>query len=298
MIVTSKRCFLNILTQLWPVERLLNANYYVGDQQATNGFASFNDQIEFNEYGQLISKSAPSSSAMPFASQWHIKMSKCLDPEPFRVQQVVGIADNEYESSEERFINSHLNNPDTFLNVYNFLFKDPLEGNGIQILIFNDDPNTLQFGHIICQYLSMNFGVDIVFIDPQYRTNCRGYTSYQGDKQMGQKTIKDIRDYDLLFNFNQAVSQSSYFNTVNNLRVFLSELNSENTMYLYTLLFPNDPLPPGNYTLDHIREIIIGRCSERSNNPLPNLMLNDWQSVIDRSERESEDFYGDDTGLY
>lgn len=290
MIVTSKRCFLNILTQLWTPERLLNANYYVGDQVAVNGFANFNEQYGFNEYGQMVSKSDPSRAASPFASQWHIKMSKCLDPEPFRAQQLImGSSENDYGSPEERFIHSHLNNPDTFLSVYNFLFKDPLEGNGIQILIFNDDPNLLDFGHIICQYLSMNFGVDIVFIDPQYRPKCRGCTTYTGDKQMGQKTLKDIRDYDLLFNFNQAVSQSSYFNTVNNVRVFLGELDINDTMYLYTLLFPNDPLPPGNYTIDHVREIIIGRCTASTmDRKLPNLLLNDWQSVIARSERESE----------
>lgn len=298
MIVTSKRCFLNIITQLWQPQRLLTTNYYVGDQQAVNGFASFNDQVGINEYGQLISKSDPSSTATPFASQWHIKMNKCLDPEPFRTQQLImGVNESDYGSAEERYV-AHLNSPDTFLNVYNFLFKDQLEGNGIQLLMFNDDPNLLQFGHIVCQYLSINFGVDIVFIDPQYRPNCRGYTSYKGDKELGKKTLKDVRDYDLLFNFHQAVSQSSYFNSVNNMRVFLTELDEEKTMYLYKLLFPNDPLPPGNYTIDHVRQIIIGRCSENLNNSMPNLMLNDWQSVIARAERESEDCYGDDTGLY
>lgn len=298
MIVTSKRCFLNILTQLWPAERLLNANYYVGDQAAVNGYASFNDQIGMNEFGQIVSKSDPMGSAVPFASQYHIKMSKCLDPEPYRAQQVIMGAETEYGSPEERFINSHLNNPDTFLSVYNFLFKDQLEGNGLQILIFNDDPNLLQFGHIICQYLSVNFGVDILFIDPQYRPTCRGYVQYPGNKEIGMKTMKDIRDYDLLFNFGQAVSQSGYYNNVSNLTVFLNEIDFPNTVYLYNLLFPDDPLPPGNYTLDHIREIIIGRCTVGNSSRLPNLMLHDWQSVLARSEREDADFSDDDTGLY
>lgn len=293
MIVTSKRCFLNVLVQLWQPERILNANYYVGDQNATNGFASFNDQIGYNEFGQLISKSDPNSVSTPFSTQWHVRMAKYLDPEPFRAQQIiVGANESEYDSPEERFVKSHLNNPDTLLNVYNFLFKDQLEGNGIQILIFNDDPNLLQFGHIICQYLSINFGVDITFIDPAYRPNCRGYTKYYGDKAVGMKTIKDIRDYDLLFNFSQAVSQSSFFNTVHNLRTFLEEMDFERTMYLWTLLWPNDPLPPGNYTLDHVREMIIGRCSDTAaaSKRLPNLMVNDWQTVYDRAEREEMDF--------
>lgn len=299
MIVTSKRCFLNVLVQLWNQDRILNANYYVGDQAAVNGYASFDDQIGFNEFGQLISKSDPRNVSVPFASQWHIKMNKCLDPEPFRTQQlnvVCGYEENTFDSAEERFVTQHLNNPETMRDVYNFLFKDQLEGNGIQILIFNDDPNLLQFGHIICQYLSMNFGCDITFIDPAYRPDCRGYTKYTGDKSVGIKTINDIRDFDLLHNFAQAFAQSSYFNTVNNLTVFLQEFDFESTMHLWSLLWPNDPLPPGNYTLDNVREMLIGRCATNdminggNNKRLPNLMLNNWESIVERAEREESDF--------
>ena len=71
-------------------------------------------------------------------------------------------------------------------------------------------------------------------------------------------------------------------------------------MYLYGLLFPDDPIPPGNYTVDHIRELILYRTTSgmRTDTRLPNLMLNSWQSVVDRAEQESMDFSGDDTGLY
>lgn len=297
MIVTSKRCFLNILTQLWSVDQLINANYYVGDQRAVNGIANINDRVTLNEYGQVMIDGAV-ESVTSFGSGYHIKIKDVLDPEPYVAQSIMGEVD-QYGSSEERFI-AYLNNPDTFLAVYTFLFKDPLEGNGIQILMLNDDENLLRFGHIICQYLSVNFGVDIVFIDPSYRPNCRGYVRYEGDKQTGAKTIKDIRDYGLIFDFNQAFAQSEYLHSVQNLRTYLMNFEFNDLMYLYGLLFPDDPIPPGNYTVDHIRELILYRTTSgmRTDARLPNLMLNSWQSVVDRAEQESMDFSGDDTGLY
>jgi hypothetical protein len=301
MIVTSKRCYLNILTQLWPAVRLLNANYYIGDQQSSISTASITDQVGFDEYGQL--QSLPGMNQVPtsFATVYHIKTSRALDPEPYRAQSVImGDGGDGFNSPEERFI-AYLNNPETFLAVYNFLFKDPLEGDGLQILIFADDANLLTFGHIICQYLSTNFGVDIIFIDPQYREGCRGYAQYMGNKEVGAKMIKEIRDYDMIFNFNQALSQSEVFGNISNIHTYLQSYDLEQTVYLYNLLWPHDPLPPGNYSIDHLRQIIIGKCSDNivsRNNALPNLMLHDFRNIFSRAEREDADFDGDDTGLF
>lgn len=298
MIVASKRVYLNVLTQLWPADRLLMANYYIGDQKAVNGYSNINDQISLNEFGQVVTNNNVRESPTTFAGSYNIKMSTCLDPTPHKVEFLCGDGNVASGTPEERFINSHLNNPETFLTVYDFLFREPLMGNGLQILIFNDDQNVLQFGHIICQYLSMNFGVDILFIDAQYRAKCRGYVQYTGDKQTAAKTIKDIRDYQLVFNFNQAVSQSDFCGSINNIIEYLQAFDFNQTMYLYTLLYPEDPIPPGNYTIDHIREILIGRATagmRKKENPLQNIFINNWQSVIDRMSRED---YGSDDGVY
>lgn len=302
MIVTSKRCFLNVLTQLWPADRLLNANYYIGDQQA-NTLSMIGNNLTMNEYGQIESLPDMRAISSSFATVYHLKMDRTLDPEPFRAHSLIMGEAETYRSPEERYI-IHLNSPETFLNVYHFLFSEKLEGNGLQVLIFADDPNLLTFGHIVCQYLSINFGVDIVFLDPQFRPTCRGYAQYHGNKEQGAKLVKEIRDYDLVFNFNQALSQSEVFASINNVMLFLQNLDLEQTVHLYGLLWPNDPLPPGNYSIDHIRQIIIGRCNDSMNfnareSALPNLMMiNNWQNIVDRSSREDADFAGDDTGLF
>ena len=300
MIVTSKRCYLNILTQLWPAERLLNANYYIGDQQAMNGYALINDEVEFNQFGQLIRRNDTKDAVQSFGGKYNIVYSTCLNPEPFKVdyQHAIGM-DASQISSEERFIEDHLNNPDVFLAVYKTFFKLPLAGNGIQILIFNDDENVKQFGHIICQYLSINFGVDIVFLDPKFRKNCRGYEFYQGNKELGKKTVKDVRDYEYLFDFNQAVEQAHYTGSLIGLQTYLAVYDFDELMYLYNLVFPNDPIPPGNYTPDHIREILIARTTVDidKNAVMSNMLLQNWSSIVDRMDTENRDF-GQDGGLW
>ena len=77
MIVTSKRCFLNILTQLWSVDQLINANYYVGDQRAVNGIANINDRVTLNEYGQVMIDGSV-ESVTSFGSGYHIKIKDVL----------------------------------------------------------------------------------------------------------------------------------------------------------------------------------------------------------------------------
>lgn len=299
MIVTSKRCFLNVLTQLWPAERLLNANYYIGDQKATNGYVHVNDAVDLDEFGQIVRNSSVKETSS-FGGCYYIHYSTCLDPEPFRVDTslIIGTGLDTTISSEERFINN-LNQPETFLNVYQFLFKYPLEGNGIQVLMINDEQNITRFGHIICQYLSINFGTDIIFIDPKFRKDCRGFEQYTGNRELGLKTIKDIRDYELLYNFDQSINMSSYTGSLENIMAFLSGYNFNELMYLYNLLYPNDPIPPGNYTEAHIREILIARATAnlRNDHIMSNLLMNNWTSMLERMDREDIDF-GQDGGVW
>lgn len=310
MIVTGKRCFLNVLTQLWPAERLLKANYYVGDRKSPNANARVNDQITFDEFGRPKVSEGVSDTAEPFATQYNIKYSNCLDPTPHSADTIMGDSSDGYSSAEERFINSHLNNPETLVTVYNFLFKDQLQDSNIQILMFENDTMLWRFGHIICQYLSINFGVDIVFIDPQYKSGCRGFTSYTGDKERGKQTVVQIRNVDMLIDFNSAMTSSEYFGSLSNLASHLTKYEtSEDVMLLYNLLFPEDPLPPGNYSISHIKEIIIDRCSRsintlRTNDAMrPNNLLY-WDDVISRANQEYIDYYeddeygGTDTGIF
>ena len=301
MIVTSKRCFLNILTQLWPAERLLNANYYIGDQKTHGSHSMINDQLSFNEFGQLVKNNSIQEVPDIFAGRYNISTSNCLDPEPYRIDFTLAMGNSEDlgTSSEERFIDSCLNNPTTFMNVYKFLFRYQLAGNGIQILIFNSDENVCQFGHIICQYLSTNFGVDIVFLDPKFRKKCRGLEQYAGNKELGAKTIRDVRDYEMVYEFSMAVTNSTCSGSVNNITMLLSTWDFPALMHLYGLLYPNDPIPPGNYTEDHIREILISRATAnmKVDHMFSNITIQNWTGILDRMENENQDF-GQDGGLW
>jgi len=279
-------------------DTLLKANYYVGDKRTNKAMAYVNENMGYNEYGEIVTSGKV--DVKQFATVHNVKYSTCIDPTPHDVEYVMGSDERGYVSGEDSYVH-HLNNPETFTAVYNFLFKDPLQGNGIQILMFEDFPRLLKFGHIICQYLSMNFGVDILFIDPMYRQDCRGYSTYTGNKERGKQIIKEIRNADLLLNFTQALTSSEYYSSISNLRTHLLAYDFDTTMLLYHLLFPDDPLPPGNYSLDHIREIIIGRCTEtinpvRSINGTSNLLINNWEDIIGRANQEYIDFMEDDDG--
>lgn len=298
MIVTSFRCYLNVLTQLWDAKKLLGADYYIADLRSPNGNARLSENMRYNEMGQIVEDHSILNTAYDTIGMYSIKYGDGgLDPEPIKTDQLMGINDD-HSSAYERFI-KYINNPEIMLSNYNNLFKNPLRGNGLHVIIYYDFENLKEFGHIICQYLSKNFGVDIIFLDAGYIPSVRGYDSYMGDKVTGKKTIDDLKDYDLIFRFGQALSQSDFHNNVSNLTVFLSEFGFSEIVHLYNLLFPDDPLPPGNYSIDHIRQIIIGRASQglRETSPLSNIMSFDWRSVLDRYERESEDS-AEDTVLY
>ena len=292
MIVTSKRCYLNILTQLCDLNTLLNANYYMADIRTPDGSVHLADSLRYDENGQLTIDNHIQSGFAPSLGRYNIKYgSGELDPTPFVANVLVGIGEG-YTDPIDRFL-QHLNSSDTLISTYSFLFEHQLRGNGLQILIFSDDSIIEDYVHIVCGYLAQNFGCDITFIDPQYRPNVKGQAEYKGDKVFATKNIKDIRDAKLLMDFNAALSQSSG-EAMNNLTVFLNSFDANQIMYLYNLLFPDAPLPPGNYSTHHVKQIIIGRvASQIPKNPLSNMFFTeDFMKILE--EYESEDI--DDSG--
>lgn len=297
MIVTSKRCYLNIITQFTDLQTLLNANYYMADVRTPDGNVHLGDSLRYDEYGQLVIENAIEPSLLsPAIGKYNIKYgSGELDPTPYITNVLVGIGET-YADPHKRFI-EHLNSTDTMIATYNYLFRNELRGNGVQILIFSDDSLVEEgFVHIVCGYLAQNFGCDIDFIDPMFRPNVKGQTQYKGDKEFAKKNIKDIRDAQLLIDFNQTISAVGSDECVNNLTTFLGNFDIYQIMYLYNLLFPEAPLPPDNYTKEHIMQIIIGRVSSQiPKNPFSNLMLSDdYLEMIARYEAEEMDFDQDE----
>lgn len=302
MIFTSKRCFLNKFIQRNNPETILNANYYILDRKAGNSTAMINEDIRRNEFGQLenVNGSFLTGTTMPMGSIYHIRYNTIIDPEPLSADAVMGENDG-FTCGEERYIH-YLNKDSTIRGAYKFLFADRLEGNGLQIAILEDDDNALRFGHIICQYLSMVFGVDIIFLDPAFRPTCRGMIQYNGIKE-NISTAEKIRKHQMVFEFNQAVTQSEQFHSLSNIREHLLGMSLGDLMYLYMLLFPNDQLPPGNYSDDQMRELLMYRAGAgipTDHNAYANLLIqHDWQSIVDRNASEAMDFaQDDDTGLF
>ncbi|MBO4735473.1 MAG: hypothetical protein J5614_03675 [Paludibacteraceae bacterium] len=264
MIMCSKRVFLNVLTQLMDLNSLLNANYFILDARPTVGSTGVpwdeNSGLpKLNEYGELCYDSTPSldftrGSTM---TKYFIKYEDVLNPAPYLTILQAGIH-NDYSTPMEKY-KSYLMQTDTQIAVYQFLFMSKLQGNGLQILIMTDDQSMEDFGDLIAQYLSQVFGADITFLDPKYRPKTRGQLQYSGNKAFAEKHIRELRDVQMLANFQQAVSSARFGNATNNLMQFLNPMEFEQLIYLYNKLFPEAPLQPGRYTTDHIKRIIIGR---------------------------------------
>lgn len=260
MIITSKRCFLNILTQLMDANTLLNATYYMIDSKSATGNVNIDESLKYDENGKLVVVNNQTINPMmnPM-SRYHINYSNGeLDPTPYTTSLITL---DDVNNSQASAFKKYLDNPSSAVNVYNWLFKNKLKGNQLQILIISDDINTKKFGDIICNYLSNNFGVDITFVDPKFRPNIPGKEFYQGNKERARMFIKETLDYDLLTRFEQAVSQCGGPESISNLVVFLNSLDSVGIVKLYRLLFPNDELQNGIYHVEHIKQIIIGRTS-------------------------------------
>lgn len=292
MIVTSKRCFLNVLTQICTLDVLLNANYYMADIKSPTGTVNLQDTLSYDN-GELVVKNEMIQCVNSF-SQYNI--SYCpetfLSPDCYFTSLLTGISEGVPENNNDWFIN-HLNKSDTMLKTYKWLFKDMPKGNGEQILVYSSDSAVANSVYLVCEYLSMNFGCDIIFIDPAYRKGVKGKTNYTGDKNYGQQNIMRLRDYALYKDFQAHITEAGYYEGSGNLITFVSSFDVNELIHLYNVVFPNEPLPPGQYTTEQLREIIIGMAMRYvPKKKLNNLMIND----ADYEELLGQ--YADDDGIY
>lgn len=292
MIITSKRCFLNILTQLMDANTLLNATYYMVDAKSASGNVNIDETLKYDENGNLTVVNNTTTSMFGAMSRYHINYSNGeLDPTP-HITSLVTLEDT--NDSQAKSFKKYLDAPATAVNVYNWLFKNKLKGNQLQILIISDDINVKKFGDIICNYLSNNFGVDITFIDPRFRPNIPGKEFYQGNKDRARVFIKETLDYDLLTRFDQAVSQCGGPESINNLVVFLNSLDCVGIVKLYGLIFPNEKLPNGVYPVEHLKQIIIGRTSKNIPTPQFENLYSTEQLFKMLEEYENNKYMNDD----
>ena len=298
MIFTSKRCYLNILTQLMSKDKLINANYYLLDQE--NNINQLNN-VKFNGSYQIVPEIDDmllDLSVDEGLSRYNISIppSRILDPAPFETNLLVS-GGNNVDTVVSKFVKS-LNQPDTLLMVYNFMFRKKTNGNNLQIVMYNSDETVVNYGHLICQYLSHNFGCDIIFVDAQYRQrDLVGQPKYVGNKANAEKVMKEVRDFDIKSAYLQMVSGGVRLdNTNNNLTTWLAQFDFHNLVYIYNLLWPDDPLPPDNYTVERMIQIIISASvssfGERKQSVFDSMYsMSTFNEILDQyDEGDSDDF--------
>ena len=119
MIVTSKRCFINVLAQFMNATELLESNYYIADVRNNPSMFQYGQQLHYNEQGQLVSDIQLNMS-MPGISRYNIKHGNGeLDPSP---NMTTLLATHEINESDpkESFVR-HLSQTETLASVYNFI---------------------------------------------------------------------------------------------------------------------------------------------------------------------------------
>ena len=267
MIFCSRRVFLNVLTQLLDRDTLLNANYFLVDQIKPTGHAGFGEDIpRIGEDGSITYEpSMELDFNIPQAQGIHnyfIHYSDVLNLQAF-FGATAASRKNDFSRPQDKVI-ARLRDTSTEISVYQEIFQPKLQGNGLQILIMQSDQVIQYCGHIICTFLSEVFGADINFIDPQYRPNVSGKIQYAGNKAYAQKHIPELRDAILRLRIDTMLDTVKMGGGYANLEAIFNspEIGINELFHVYHLLFPNDQLPPGNYTTAHMKQLIIGRLMD------------------------------------
>lgn len=263
MILCSLHCYLNVVTQLLTKEELLNAQYYILDLRDPVGVAiDSRDHLEFDEdKGKYVGVSAIYNDIRPATSEYNIIYDAEGKFDPMHHCSIL------MNGSEDRAISDFINkiNQNSVLYYMNSMFKTR-KGNCLQIAIFYSDRLVKYFGHITCEYISKNFGYDIKFIDPMYRKSVHGRFEYKGDKAFAEALNKSLEDWHIIDTVRLNVENNSKEEAQYSLYTTFRKYTWEDMIHAYELLFPDDPLPPGNYTTEQLVDIVVGKATLYSKN--------------------------------
>lgn len=259
----SKRVFLNVLCPLMDKSVLLNANYYIADVTSPNRLSDTVDSFEYDGDGCL---KRSNTTGRIHTTSYNIQYGDgCLNPAPYITDLLAFNSKN--MTCEQRFVNT-LSEYSIMKAIYEQIYAPRRRGNGILIIIFCIDDNVVNFGHVIATHLAYNFGEDIRFLDPQYRPYVKGQSEYKGNQERAKIVLHDLEDSMFMMNFLQCVT-FGVEEGINNMTAYMANFTTRDAIRLYELLFPNDPLPAGNYKCEDVKEIIISRMidSQRSMQP-------------------------------
>lgn len=264
----SKRVYLNYMCPLMDKDVLLNANYYIADVRSPN---RIRDSVQpENEYelvnGEWVCKA--DKPVVKKATTYNIQYgSDCLNPAPYVTTLLNDSRD--HRPFDVRMIET-LSAFHNMRSIYEEIYMPTRRGNGLLFILYFDDDNIKTFGHIIAQHLALCFGEDVTFVDPKVRPYVRGQYQYPAkNPEYAAKVKHDLKEYIMYVDFLQSVNQCGDIEgSVNNMTTYLLKHEFKDLTRLYEILWPDDPLPPDNYTCDDVREIIVSKmvdCSGRIN---------------------------------
>lgn len=291
MILCSKLVFLNVVTQLLDYDTLLNANYFIVDRTLSTGDYGDSGSGQYaqiaanaphlNQFGELVygddddtnsnldglldfsfdddRTTSNTSKTRAGLHPYHIHYVDIFGTSQYYTMAVTEIQ-KAFQDPVDVLIRD-LNHTQKLKNVYQSIYQEPLEGNGLQILIMYDDYGCQQYGGIIASYLAELFGSDVMFIDAQYRAKTNGQVFYKGNQARARAFVQSLRDQITIDAIKSTVQSAAFGSCMNNLEQLFNNktITIEDMFRVYNLLFPNDPLPVGEYTLDQIKMIVIKR---------------------------------------
>ena len=271
MFVVTKRVFLNVLTQLMSAQDLIDANYYIADQESKDGNSGYTTREEYyyNEHGELCTKPYVVRSGNSNLTPYHVTYGTgILDPTK-RNSQILTEAEGVTPfESYSRFIQQN----ECLLDTYSFLYEKKPVGNGLRFLIFTKD-TALPFIHIACEYISKYFGEDLVFVDREYRTDIPGLPNYVGDREFASRVFPKIREYKTIRDIETLVSDYQFnMRDRANIETYFSVMTTEQLFHIHEILFPHDPLQPGNYTQDQMAYIVTEKLLARAPRMVPDAL--------------------------
>ena len=270
MILCSKIAFLNVLTQLMDYDTLLGSTYYTPDAgimaQSRGRAVNLGEMFKFDSSGSLVQDTENFSGST--MTQFNI-YSYCptLDPLVFSNHISFDIAGA--NTQEEIFINN-LKEDDSLLAVYKWFVKQVPDNDASMRILLYDNHNTLwRYGAIIADYMSSMFGFDVIYIDRIYNPNIPGNKIYSGNAENAKRLIEYLSKKEIVEQFDNVntLFDSGDFGSdepLNNLNTLLYDKDFPELLRIYQTLFPNEPLPAGNYTESRMREIITGKLIERN----------------------------------
>lgn len=262
----SKRVFLNVMCPKMDKNVLLNANYYIADCRSPNRVNS--DDLKDVYYDEIEGKwKEKEKTETKTASRFNIKYgSNCLNVEPYVTSFLTDGIDDPV-LIEKRILERLLSYVN-MRNIYDEIYLSPKRGNGILFIIYYSEESIVNQGRIVAKFLADNFGEDVTFVDPLYRPYVSGQTLYKADLERFKIVERDLRDTSMLMSFRatykNAMNTGDVLECVSNLSNHMATFKFADAIHLYELLWPNDPLPKGNYTTEQIKDLIIQRAIDNN----------------------------------